>query len=478
MSSPTVKTESEAFVCGMLHFKVVGGLFEISASLSLKVVLNTVQNNIVGAVIKGGIGGGFTVGPPKIFGAALSALREVNMVAVPPKSLQKKGTSHFEIARWAVLRALNKEREASPAAKLAQISDAKIKKIMEAINAVPKNMKDKGFYMTDTDPKTLKVLAITDPTNTKFIAAVQKDMEKQWLDSLVLLAKNLKDGLKAACVGNKIPTQDKYKEAFQAAYWKTYVSEKDAFNPNPKSGLFGTKSPGCAKVHEQVPSSVTNGHKPGFHNVLCVVMTHAMLIEGRTKIANKLTRGKQGYKNTIDMINILFAEVLAVEVEKIYGAAAGASKNANTGHCVDAFVDQMHLGETKAAYRASTAFRLLGDILVDGDSKTRDKRLKAFSQENSLQEEVHRCDKQKPVDPKCGFTMYTVEDTMSLTLGWGGGINFCTPDENLLQTHIMRKRTYEYNSGKPTGPPEKTLKLMLAGSIFFQAEFNFELENK
>lgn len=466
-------------MCGMLTIKIAGGLFEISASLSLKVVLTltSASNEISGAVIKGGIGGGFTIGPPKIFSGALMALREVNIVAVPPKSLQKKGTSAWAIATWAVRRALDKEKQESPAAELAKISDAKVKAIIKAINDVPKNMKDKGFYMTDTDPKTLQVLKITDPTNTKFIAAVQKDMEKQWLDSLVLLGKNLKDKLKAACASNKIPTQDKYKEAFQAAYWKTYVSESATFNPNPKSGMFGTKSPGCAKVHEQVPSSVTSGHKPGFHNVLCVVMTHAMLIEGRTEIENGLTRGKQGYKNTIDMINILFKELLAVPVAQIYGAAAGKAKNANTDHSVDAFVDDMHLGKTKAAYRASTAFRLLGDILVS-DSKDREKKLRAFGKENSIREEVHRCDKQKPVDPKCGFTRYTVEDTMSATLGWGGGINFCTPDTSILQTHIMRKRTYEMNSGKPVGPPEKTLKLVLAGSIYFQAEFNFELENK
>lgn len=141
-------TKHEGFICGMINLKG-GKIVEFSAGAGVKVRVETVNGKPESVTLSGFIGGGITLGPPKIISGAYMKMREASAVLNLPNTIKTLGGGAKDLlwaaGVWALKRIAGREAPQSSMGKLAKLAKAKQKELIQAVRDVPKNLKDAGL---------------------------------------------------------------------------------------------------------------------------------------------------------------------------------------------------------------------------------------------------------------------------------------------------------------------------------------------
>jgi len=439
------------YVCGMLSLSF-GGVLELSVGLGLEVTvgISSGQQGEKEVTLSGMVGGGITIGPSIIFSAAGYVQHKVSISAIMPRSLH--GGSAWQAMKWAVMEWYNKKK---PGSKLGKITSQA--KMLTALKAMR--------------------VKIGDATSTR------TNMARQARHGFELFGGQYTQFLQGAR-----PTKEKYLEGVQRAFWISHMSEApEDFVPNPVSGAKGTSAPDCAKVHEKIMDDVSKQHKTfGYFNLLCVFMTHGTLLQDG-KLADGLLATK-GYKNVLDMVPVVFDGLFPqddngqLDLDAIYGDARHPN---HKDEAVEDWLKDLNLFEMRNQKKDKPnnpaepriLLRAIASLLIQTPNDF-EGAISKFADTNALPQgdAQHGCD--SPANKqfnKCGIASWTVETTWTGTLGWGGGINLCTPDTSVFQYNHVHKRVFTRRNDNTyhLDSDEYVHKATLAGSIFFMLDIAY-----
>ena len=455
----TLEAKHEHHFCGMLHISFIPHLLQAAMGLQLKVGFAFASGSPVTVSLSGLIGGGVTLGNSAIAAGSGFVTREVTAEVNIPAAMrsmlrtEEEGRLDYLTAvKFAVKEILHQERRDTSAGRLAAKAQARKTMILNKIGDVPNLIKKFGYYV----PKGGDIHII---------------LRSQLKHTLIQFSDNLETLLKetATEAKGKQPTKAAHKRAVKMAYFITYVDPlKDNYKDEAK---WTTKSPSCATIHTKFPKrpGLDDDH-PGIRNLLCEFMCYAYLIPDLA-VDSLLHAVSHGYRNTLLMVEQVLESIVEENLDVIYGETSASPSDRSM--TIDNYVQSLQLGKSSSALTGSPVIlRSLGAILTH-TKEDASKLLDIFTNEHGFKSKKYVCEEN---DPSCGIVVYRTEFTYGFTLGFGGDINFCTPDTNLVQVYRTTTNDYIRQDGQVVqqGSSERTLKLVLSGTVLFQAELSWD----
>ena len=448
-------------------------------------------------------GGGFTFGNPNILAVSVMAQHQVDFTATLPSAFSShgKGFSAYKGLKWALVEWYNAKNKIDPTARLVKLHDNKIDDLVKLKENHEKHLLQ-NYDLTDKAKKETG-MTMAEMTN----ALINRDN----IDAIVNFATEFEYFLKNTPPAN----EDDYVIGIQRAYWASHVNHACAktnvatqfikagepmgdtscdgkkclptnchFTNSPSVGFIGmggTKGPpDCTDIHKFLGVKL-----PGYFNLLCSFMTSASLIEGRAKPSGwtEYSKGVKGMKNMLDMIPIIMGKALTGEKQASVGLFPQKDgrldldtiKNKENDNLT--WLQDLELGKWDYVSSSKIMLRALGNVFSTDSSKLRDD-LKTLM-DNKQPDSDAACEANaRPAD--CGIAKYKVMTTFALTAGFGGSINFCTPDTNGIQLYRGFHREYQTDQRGGTWDmveQEWTHKVTFAGQIYFNVDISRAMDS-